>query len=102
MLDPRNKYKVAWDVFMSFVYLLSFVMDPLIVAFLLKPLTEKSINTLTITITIIILFNMLLTPMMGVKKDNDLIQLENERMEDGMLKTKVSDKLAHRRRVDRM
>ena len=87
---------------MSFVYLLSFVMDPLIVAFLLKPLTEKSINTLTITITIIILFNMLLTPMMGVKKDNDLIQLENERMEDGMLKTKVSDKLAHRRRVDRM
>ena len=45
---------------------------------------------------------MLLTPMMGVKKDNDLIQLENERMEDGMLKTKVTDKLAHRRRVDRM
>ena len=87
---------------MSFVYLLSYVMDPLIVAFLLKPLTEKSINTLTITITIIILFNMLLTPMMGVKKDNDLIQLENERMEDGMLKTKVTDKLAHRRRVDRM
>ena len=87
---------------MSFVYLLSYVMDPLIVAFLLRPLTEKSINTLTITITIIILFNMLLTPMMGVKKDNDLIQLENERMEDGMLKTKVTDKLAHRRRVDRM
>ena len=88
MLDPRNKYKVAWDVFMGFVYLLSYVMDPLIVAFLLKPLTEKSINIMTITLTFIILFNMLLKPIMGVEKDNDLIQLENEKMEDGILNNK--------------
>ena len=88
MLDPRNRYKVAWDVFMGFVYLLSYVMDPLIVAFLLKPLTEKSINIMTITLTFIILFNMLLKPIMGVEKDNDLIQLENEKMEDGILNNK--------------
>lgn len=88
MLDPRNKYKVAWDVFMGFVYLLSYVMDPLIVAFLLKPLTEKSINIMNFTLTIIILFNMLLQPIMGVEKDNDLIQLENEKMEDGILNNK--------------
>ena len=102
ILDPRNRYKVAWDVFMGDVYLLTYVMDPLIVAFLLKPLTEPSINTMTITLTIIILFNMLLTPIMGVMKDNDLIQLENERMEDGMLKVNVNDKLAMRRRVNQM
>lgn len=71
MLDPKNRYKVAWDVFMGFVFLLSYVMDPLIIAFLLRPLTEKFIYTLTITLTCIILFNMLITPMMGVKKDND-------------------------------
>lgn len=88
MLDPRNRYKVAWDVFMGFVYLVSYVMDPLIVAFLLKPLTEKSINIMTITLTFIILFNMLLKPIMGVEKDNDLIQLENEKMEDGILNNK--------------
>ena len=73
---------------MGFVYLLTFVMDPLIVAFLLKPLTEPSINTMTITLTCIILFNMLLTPLMGVYKDNDSIQLENEKMEDGILNNK--------------
>ena len=73
---------------MGFVYLLSYVMDPLIVAFLLKPLTEKSINIMTITLTFIILFNMLLKPIMGVEKDNDLIQLENEKMEDGILNNK--------------
>lgn len=87
---------------MGGVYLLTYVMDPLIVAFLLKPLTESSINGITITLTFIILFNMLLTPIMGVVKDNDLIQLENERMEDGMLKTNVNDKMAMRRRVDKM
>ena len=73
---------------MGFVYLVSYVMDPLIVAFLLKPLTEKSINIMTITLTFIILFNMLLKPIMGVEKDNDLIQLENEKMEDGILNNK--------------
>lgn len=73
---------------MGFVYLLSYVMDPLIVAFLLKPLTEKSINIMNFTLTIIILFNMLLQPIMGVEKDNDLIQLENEKMEDGILNNK--------------
>ena len=56
---------------MGFVFLLSYVMDPLVIAFLLRPLTEKFIYTLTITLTCIILFNMLITPMMGVKKDND-------------------------------
>ena len=73
---------------MGFVYLVSYVMDPLIVAFLLKPLTEKSINIMSITLTFIILFNMLLKPIMGVEKDNDLIQLENEKMEDGILNNK--------------
>ena len=73
---------------MGFVYLLSYVMDPLIVAFLLKPLTEKSINIMQLTLTFIILFNMLLKPIMGVEKDNDLIQLENEKMEDGILNNK--------------
>lgn len=100
MLDPKSRYKVAWDVFMSFVYLVSYVMDPLIVAFLLEPLTVNSINRLTITITVVILFNMLITPIMGVRKGNETIQIENERMEDGSLKSKVNDKLAMRRRVN--
>ena len=87
---------------MGFVYLITYVIDPLVVAFLLRPLTEKFINTLTITITCIITFNILLTPIMGVKKDSDFIQLENERLEDGKSKKGPNDKLAQRRRVNQM
>ena len=33
IINPKNKYKVAWDMCMGFVYLFAYFMDPFIFAF---------------------------------------------------------------------
>ena len=33
IIDPMNKYKVGWDLVMGLVYLVSYVIDPIFLAF---------------------------------------------------------------------
>ena len=32
-MDPEDKWKVSWDILIGFMYLLAYVLDPLIIAF---------------------------------------------------------------------
>ena len=38
MIDPQNKYKVIWDLCIGLIYLLSFLLDPVVFAFKFEPL----------------------------------------------------------------
>ena len=33
IIDPKNKYKVMWDLFIGIIYLLSYLVDPVVFAF---------------------------------------------------------------------
>ena len=39
-LDPTNFYKVTWDLCISFVYLMCYFIDPLMIAFNYEPLND--------------------------------------------------------------
>ena len=38
IIDPLNKYKVMWDLAIGLIYLLSFLLDPVVFAFKFEPL----------------------------------------------------------------
>ena len=38
IIDPKNKYKVAWDLAIGIIYLLSYITDPIAFAFKFEPL----------------------------------------------------------------
>ena len=38
IINPMNRYKVTWDLSLGFVYLLSYLVDPYVVAFNYYPL----------------------------------------------------------------
>ena len=38
IIDPTNKYKVMWDLGIGIVYLVSFIIDPVVFAFKFEPL----------------------------------------------------------------
>ena len=41
IIDPFNKYKVAWDMLIGMIYLVTLILDPLILAFNFKPLIHE-------------------------------------------------------------
>ena len=38
IIDPKNRYKVAWDLMIGIIYLLSYILDPIAAAFMFEPL----------------------------------------------------------------
>ena len=68
IINPMNKYKIAWDTFMGFIYLFAYITDPFSFAFEFKPLSNRQYQNFTEVIVFIILFDMFLTPFTGIKK----------------------------------
>ena len=76
IIDPKNKYKVAWDMCMGFLYLSVYFMDPFIYAFHFYHLIYPGVRNFSISITMVLVFNMLIKPLTGVKKEDKLVQNE--------------------------
>lgn len=46
IINPKNMYKVLWDVLMGFIYLVCYMIDPYALAFRFKPFEEQlGLNT---------------------------------------------------------
>lgn len=44
IINPYNKYKVMWDLAQGLIYLMSFLLDPIVFAFKFKPLENRQLN----------------------------------------------------------
>ena len=45
VIDPNNRYKVAFDIFLAGIYMLTYWLDPIILAFHFKPLEIPFVNS---------------------------------------------------------
>jgi hypothetical protein len=60
-LDPGNKYKLMWDVMMNSIYVMSFFIMPLVIAFQLEPLTVQSFKDFELFVDFMMLIDIFLT-----------------------------------------
>ena len=78
IIDPKNKYKVAWDMCMGLTYLSVFFMDPVIYAFHFYHLIYPGVRQFQMVVTLVLIFNMMIKPLTGIKKEERLVQSEHE------------------------
>ena len=69
IIDPFNKYKVAWDMLIGIIYLVTLILDPIILAFNFVPLLHLNINVYTALITWLIIIDMILVLVTGLPRD---------------------------------
>ena len=43
IIDPRNKYKVGWDVFIGLIYQACYIIDPYVFAANFEPLRNTTL-----------------------------------------------------------
>lgn len=79
IIDPANKYKVMWDLSIGIVYLVSFVIDPVVFAFKFEPLQTDSLRIFSDLVTIVFIIDILLVPFTGVYKDETEMQEEKDK-----------------------
>jgi len=60
-MDPGNKYKLMWDLVMNSIYILSFFLMPLVIAFRLEPLDLKKQRDLELFMDFMMVIDILLT-----------------------------------------
>ena len=70
IIDPLNKYKVMWDVSIGLIYLMSFLLDPIVFAFKFVPLESKIINRFSEFVTYMLVVDILIVPFTGVPKED--------------------------------
>mgnify|MGYP001038952789 FL=1 len=82
VIDPLNKYKVTWDLLIGVIYLISYMLDPVVLAFKFEPLETESIMRFCETVTVFIIIDMFLVPFTAVRKEDDVISdLKEKRKE---------------------
>ena len=60
-----NRYKVFWDLSLGFVYLLSYLMDPFIVAQQFEPLKNDTVVELQETVTWLMVIDIFISMVTG-------------------------------------
>lgn len=79
IIDPLNKYKMTWDLFIGIIYLISYVLDPIVFAFKFQPLESTNIREFSNVVTYILILDILLVPFTGVAKDDNEISIEGKK-----------------------
>ena len=75
MIDPKGRWKIIWDTSMGFLYVSCYVLDPFIYAFDLEPLLNLMLLDVIRAQSFLILFDMLLKPMTGTRKEEIIIDV---------------------------
>ena len=78
MIDPKGRWKIIWDTIMGFVFVSCYILDPLIYAFDLKPLLNLPLLDVIRAQSFLILFDMLLQPMTGTRKEEVIIDVQEQ------------------------
>ena len=82
IINPMNKYKIIWDSIISVIYLLSYIMDPIIFAFKYEPFASESVYQFTMIVTYIIILDIMLVPFSGTPKDENDIPLNKKKRKE--------------------
>lgn len=72
-LDPANKYKLMWDLVMNSIYIISFFMMPLVIAFRLEPLDNQAYRDFELFIDFMMVVDIGLTFITGYYEDVVLV-----------------------------
>ena len=75
MIDPKGRWKIIWDTFMGFLYVSCYILAPFIYAFDLEPLLNLTLLDVIRAQSFLILFDMLLKPMTGTRKEEIIIDV---------------------------
>lgn len=59
-----------WDVSIGLIYLMSFLLDPIVFAFKFVPLENKNINRFSQFVTYMLVVDILIVPFTGVPKED--------------------------------
>ena len=71
IIDPMNKYKIMWDMFVGTLYGATFIIDPAVFALHFKPLWSPSLSNFTMFQTFVFIFDMILIPFTALPRDDD-------------------------------
>ena len=85
VINPKSRYKIFWDIFMTIVYLTCYVIDPLLYALSFDPLIySPSWNRFQRLLTWLIVIRMVLEPFTAVQRNE--IQANKEDGDDEKVK----------------
>lgn len=76
IINPKNKYKIAWDMVLACFYLFSYWLDPFIFAFRFRPLLNVHVSRFVTFVTLILVFDMVVTLFTGVRKEDEITILK--------------------------
>ena len=88
IIDPMHRYKLAWDLFVGLLFLVSYFLDPFILALWFHPYEYLVVLDLQYFITCIFLINSIITPFTGIQKE-DVIMHESTEDEDSGPKSAI-------------
>lgn len=66
IIEPQSRYKIAWDMLLSIVYLICFAVDSLVFAFRFTLLDSRFLRGLIYVNLIFVILNILVTLMTGL------------------------------------
>ena len=69
---------MTWDLAIGFVYLISYFIDPFIVAFDGKPLENKTAYNTDLALTAVLFFNMALVPFSAIVKKTTIFNEDDD------------------------
>lgn len=71
---------MLWDLVISLIYLMSYVLDPIVFAFKFTPLDDPLVNRFSLLVTYMIILDIFIVPITGVaKEDQDLPERLNKK-----------------------
>lgn len=74
-----HKYKLAWDLAASFVFIFAYFLDPIIFGTYYRIYLYKNVQMLQFLTTCILLINAILTPFTGTKKEpSNMVEVDEE------------------------
>lgn len=81
-INPKNRYKMAWDLFIGVPYLICYWIDPFVISFNYEPLNNSKLNFLQQILTILLLIDMALVPFSATEKKISILSTEKDRYMD--------------------
>ena len=67
-----NRYKIAWDMLMSFLYLTTYINDPLVIAFRFTPYSNNKLFNLMTFINTVIILDIFLNLLTAIRKEDSM------------------------------
>ena len=67
-----------WDLIIGFIYLVSYILDPITIAFKFEPLKNNFVRDFSAFVTVMIVLDILLVPFSGTPKDDNELPDDKE------------------------